>query len=281
MKSWMNEFSVNRMARLLGVSKSGFYSFLKRDSESEQKISEVILTKVKEIHRSNQSCYGMHKTFKAMRRLGYEYSRLQVFRAMKILKIGGKRRKRYVPKTTDSSHNLPISPNLLDRNFIVDSPNKVWVSDITYIRTLSGWLYLCVILDLYSRKVVGWSMRNHMETSLVNSALDMAITNRQIEDGLIFHSDRGSQYASYEFRKKLQLMKIYQSMSRPGNCWDNACAESFFGLMKNELAKKVFVSHEEAKAEIFDYIEVFYNRKRIHSFLGYISPDEFENRKIA
>ncbi len=281
MQEMMKDFSVKRMAGLLDVSRSGFYSFLKRDLNSRSKVSDELLNGVREIHRKNRNCYGIQKTFKAIRAHGLDYSRLQVVRAMKQLKISGKRRKRFVPRTTDFVHNFPVSPNILDRKFSVDKPNKAWVSDITYIRTLSGWLYLCVILDLFSRKVVGWSMRNHMETSLVISALDMAITNRSIKEGLIFHSDRGSQYASHEFQLKLKGLGMLSSMSRKGNCWDNACAESFFGLMKNELAKKVFNNHAEAKAEIFDYIEVFYNRKRIHSFLEYLSPEEFENQKVA
>ena len=244
-------------------------------------MSDELLEIVHVIHRANKNCYGFQKTFKAVRKQGFEYSRLQVIRAMKQLKIGGKRRKRFVPRTTDSSHNFPISPNLLNRNFRVQEPNQVWVSDITYIRTLSGWLYLCAVIDLYSRKVVGWSMQNHMETSLVISALEMGVRNRRPEKGLIFHSDRGSQYASHDFRMQLKKKEMVQSMSRKGNCWDNACAESFFGLMEAELPKKVFLNQEEAKAEIFDYIEVFYNRKRIHSFLEFLSPEEFENQKFA
>ena len=277
----MNDYSVKRMARLLGVSKSGFYAFLKRDLESRSNVSDELLNTVRDVHRKNRNCYGFQKTFKAIRQQGFGYSRLQVIRAMKQLKIGGKRRKRYVPRTTDSSHNFPISANLLNRNFRVEKPNQVWVSDITYIRTLSGWLYLCAVIDLYSRKVVGWSMQNHMETSLVISALEMGVQNRRPEKGLIFHSDRGSQYASHDFRLQLKEKGMVQSMSRKGNCWDNACAESFFGLMKTELPKTVFINQQEAKAEIFDYIEVFYNRKRIHSFLEFLSPEEFENQQIA
>lgn len=272
---------MKRMARLLSVSTSGFYAFLKRDLDSRSKISDELLNVVREVHRRNRNCYGFQKTFKAVRRQGFEYSRLQVIRAMKQLGIGGKRRKRFVPKTTDSMHPFPISPNLLNRNFRVEKPNQVWVSDITYIRTLSGWLYLCAVIDLYSRKVVGWSMKTHMETSLVVSALEMGVQNRSPNKGLIFHSDRGSQYASHNFRLHLKTRDMVQSMSRKGNCWDNACAESFFGLMKTELSKKVFLNQEEARAEIFDYIEVFYNRKRIHSYLEFLSPEEFENQKIA
>jgi putative transposase len=269
----MSEFSVKRMARVFDVSKSGFYAFLKRGINSRSKVSNELLEMVQEVHRKNRNCYGMQKTFQAIRRHGFEYSRLQVIRAMKQLNIGGKRRKRFVPRTTDSSHNLAISPNLVNRNFRVKKPNQVWVSDITYIRTLSGWLYLCA--------VIGWSMRNHMEASLVISALEMGFQNRNPEKGLIFHSDRGSQYASHEFRLKLKEHGFLQSMSRKGNWWDNACTESFFGLMKTELPKKVFLNQEEARSEIFDYIEVFYNRKRIHSFLEFLSPEEFENQKIA
>jgi transposase InsO family protein len=275
------EFSVKRMAGLLNVSRSGFYTFLKRKPDTIHKVTDGVLKIVKETHDSHGSCYGMQKTFHEVRKLHPFVSRLQVFRSMKVLKIGGKRRKRFIPRTTDSSHNLPISPNLLSREFSVNSPNKVWVSDITYIRTLTGWLYLCVVIDLFSRKVVGWSMQNHMHTSLVSDALDMAVLNRNPEPGLMLHSDRGSQYASHAFRLKLKNYSMIQSMSGKGNCWDNACAESFFGLMKNELPKKVFQNQSEAKAVIFDYIERFYNRKRIHGYLNYLSPEEFENLNIA
>lgn len=281
MKAWRKDFSVNRMAALLGVSKSGFYSYMKRSGKKKEVVSSDLLSMITQIHRSNRRCFGLRKICHELKVQGFQYSRLSVIRGMKMLEISGKRRKRYVPRTTDSDHDSPISPNLLNRNFSTELPNQAWVSDITYVRTATGWLYLCAIIDLYSRKVVGWSMKRHMETSLVASALRMAIGSRRPASGLVFHSDRGSQYASQEFRSELKKHGIVQSMSRKGNCWDNAVAESFFGQMKNELDRKVFANQEEAKCEIFDYIEVFYNRKRSHSYLGYLSPEEFETKKVA
>ena len=179
--------------------------------------------------------------------------------------------------TTDSKHQLPISPNVLARDFTASMPNEKYVGDITYIWTQEGWLYLAVVIDLFSRKIVGWSIQNHMRTSLVNDALLMAIWRRKPSKGLIWHTDRGSQYASYSHREILQQHGIQQSMSRKGNCWDNSVAESFFGTLKTELIHHInFKSREDAKQAIFKYIEVFYNRKRIHSANDYLAPAEFE-----
>ena len=201
---------------------------------------------------------------------------------MKEMKLVSIRHKKFKILTTDSDHNFPVSPNLLNRNFIGESPNKVWVSDITYIPTEEGWLFLCVILDLFSRKIVGWSMKDHMRTSLVTSAFKMACSARDPAPGLIFHSDRGSQYASEEFRRWLDACKFRSSMSRKGNCWDNACAESVFSTLKTELVyTRKYRSREEAKRDIFEYIEVFYNRFRRHSTLGNVSSEKFEMRESA
>lgn len=199
----------------------------------------------------------------------------------KSLQIEGAIRKPKYIRTTDSNHNQVISPNLLKRNFTTDKPNRVWVSDLTYLRTAQGWLYLCVFLDLFSRKIVGWSMSDNMEASNTRRALEMAIGSRRPEAGLIIHSDRGVQYASAEFRQVLKANGFVQSMSGKGDCLDNACAESFFGTLKSELAANVFGSHAEARREVFDYIECFYNTERMHSYLGYKSPMEFERMKAA
>ena len=183
-----------------------------------------------------------------------------------------------VKATTNSNHNELISPNLLNRNFKIDTPNKVWVGDITYIWTDMGWLYLATVIDLFSRKVDGWSMADHMRTSLVNDAMQMAIWQRKPPEGLIWHTDRGSQYASKEHRALLKMHKIQQSMSRKGDCWDNAVAESFFHTLKTELVfHERYKTREQAHASVFEYIEVFYNRKRQHSASGMMSPANFEN----
>ena len=200
---------------------------------------------------------------------------------MKQLSLSVKTKKKYKINTTNSNHNLPIANNIIDRDFISVKPNEKYVGDITYIHTKQGWLYLATVIDLYSRRIVGWSMDDTMKVSLVNNALKMAIGNRKPNKGLIWHTDRGSQYASYSHKKLLQDNGIIQSMSRKGNCWDNAVAESFFHTLKTEL---VFHENYETKAQanqsIFEYIEVYYNRERIHSANNNLSPVEFEDMMI-
>jgi transposase InsO family protein len=204
---------------------------------------------------------------------------------MALADVKAKQKKKF-KVTTDSKHNLPVAPNLLDREFTVKEPNRVYVGDITYIWTQEGWLYLAIVLDLFSRQVVGWSMNQRMTKDLVKDALRMAYWRRKPAPGAIFHSDRGSQYCSKEFQSQLKAYQIISSMSRKGNCWDNAVAESFFGSLKTE---RVFFSNyrtrESARQDITDYIEMFYNSRRLHSHLGYLSPREFENlmemKKVA
>ena len=195
---------------------------------------------------------------------------------MKLAGVEAKQKKKF-KATTDSKHDLPVAPNLLERNFEVSEPDRVYCSDITYIWTTEGWLYLAVILDLFSRRVVGWSMSNRITKKLVIDALQMAAWRRRPEDGLIFHSDRGSQYCSNDFQKMLKKHGMTSSMSRKGDCWDNSVAESFFGTLKVErVFDSIYQTREEAKRDIVDYIEMFYNSKRRHSYLGYLSPKEFE-----
>lgn len=197
---------------------------------------------------------------------------------MKDLNLKVKIKRRY-KNTTDSNHNLPIAPNILDRDFYASNKDEKYVGDITYISTGEGWLYLATVIDLYSRKVVGWSMDDTMKVSLVNNALNMALRHRTPKKGLIWHTDRGSQYASYSHKDLLEKYNITQSMSRKGNCWDNAVAESFFKSLKNELVyQTVFYTKKQAKQEIFKYIELFYNRVRSHSYLNGLSPVEFEEK---
>lgn len=189
------------------------------------------------------------------------------------------KQKRKLKVTTDSKHNLPVSPNLLDRNFSVARLDEVYVSDITYIWSVEGWLYLAVVIDLFSREVVGWSLSRNIDRNLVIGALNMAILRRRPAPGLIFHSDRGSQYCSHDFRNLLDKYGIVSSMSRKGDCWDNAVCESFFGTLKGECVyHKHYSSRIEAKSDIVDYIEMFYNSKRLHSYLGYVSPRQFEEK---
>ena len=200
---------------------------------------------------------------------------------MHDLGLKAKSKKRYKINTTDSNHNLPIAPNILNRDFYASAPDEKYVGDITYIPTNEGWLYLATVIDLYSRKIVGWSMDDTMKTSLVNDALNMAIKNRKPPKGLIWHTDRGSQYASYLHKDLLEQNGIVQSMSRKGNCWDNAVAESFFHTLKTELVyHEIYETKAQANQSIFEYIEVFYNRQRMHSTNNYLSPVEFENKML-
>ena len=199
---------------------------------------------------------------------------------MKDLNLKVKMKRRY-KNTTDSNHNLPIAPNILNRDFYASNPDEKYVGDITYISTGEGWLYLATVIDLYSRKVVGWSMADTMKVSLVNDALKMAIKHRNPPKGLLWHTDRGSQYASYSHKDLLKQHGIVQSMSRKGNCWDNAVAESFFKTLKSDLIYKTyFYTKKEAQREIFEYIEFYYNRTRSHSYLGNLSPVRFEERNF-
>ena len=261
---------------MLGVKPGSYYAWIKRPASRRTKEDSVLLKRIGEIHRSSKGVYGSPKIFKLLQAQGARCGKNRVARLMKDNRIMAKIRKKFrvKSKVIESSH---ASKNLLNRVFRVEKPNKIWVSDITYIKTRRGWLYLCVFMDLFSRKIVGWSMSRHMRSEMVVEALRMAYRNRRPGEGLIVHSDQGSQYGSAEFRGALKGMYMIQSMSRRGNCWDNACAESFFHLLKTELVQFVdYQDHMDAKMSIFEYLEVFYNRSRIHSALGYLSPAVYE-----
>ena len=231
---------------------------------------------IKQIFEESRGLYGTRRIRHKLLQLGKATSRKRISRLMKTARLYCKTKRRF-KITTNSKHNRPISPNLLQRQFNVSKPDQYWVGDITYIPTGKGWLYLATVIDLYSRKVVGWSMSNRMQASLVNDALLMAIWQRKPAKGLIWHTDQGSQYASQSHRDILKEHHIIQSMSRKGDCWDNAVAESFFHTLKTELTHHhKFKNREEAKHVIFEYIEVFYNRIRIHSANDYASPVDFE-----
>lgn len=240
------------------------------------KREKQLLKQILAAYAKGRGAYGYRRVFAQLRKKGIICSLGEVRRIMRKFGIFRKCKRKYKP-TTDSKHNQPIAPNLLAREFVVDKPNKAWVSDITYIWTMQGWFYLAVFIDLFHRKVVGWSMDTRITRSLVLDAFDMAFANSYPSQGLIVHSDRGSQYASDDFTNKLKKLGIRQSMSRKGDCWDNAVAESFFGSLKTELIhNKKYKTIAEARRDIFDYVEVFYNRERLHSTLGYMSPEEFE-----
>ena len=258
------------------ISRSGYYAWRKRDKSLRQKENDRLIPIIKAAHKQSKETYGTRRIAEEIKAHGINCGRTRAGTLMKLAGVAAKQKKKF-KATTDSKHNLPVAPNLLDRQFEVQEPDRVYVGDITYLWTQEGWLYLAVVLDLFSRQIVGWSLSNRMTKKLVMDALCMAIWRRRPAPGLIFHTDRGSQYCSNDFQKLLKAHGMVSSMSRKGNCWDNAVVESFFGSLKTE---RVFFSNyatrEAAKSDVVDYIEMFYNSHRRHSYLGYVSPKEFE-----
>ncbi|MDX2055223.1 MAG: IS3 family transposase [Polyangiaceae bacterium] len=271
------EFEVSTLCRVLTVKPSAYYAWAKQPQSASERSDLKLTGTVKEIFETSKERYGAPRVHLELSARGVNVSRKRIARLMKEAGLAAKSRKKF-KHTTDSAHDNPISPNLLEQQFEVAEPNEVWTGDITYLWTQEGWLYLAVVIDLFSRRVVGWALSERMTASLVCNAFDMATALRVPPPGLIFHSDRGSQYASAAFRSMLQPYEVVQSMSRKGNCWDNAVTESFFASLKKELASDVpYPTRVSAKADVFEYIEVFYNRKRIHTFLGNLSPSTFES----
>lgn len=264
------------MCQTLGVSTTAYYDWCKRP-RSARAIENIELTKlIRGIFEGQRHGCGTRVIKTALLRLGHQVSRRRIGRLMKHAGLRCKTRKKF-KATTNSKHNHPVAPNILNREFSVEKQNHVWVGDITYIWTDEGWLYLATVIDLFSRRVVGWSMDKRMTSGLVNDALLAAIWSRKPNRGLLWHTDRGSQYASNSHRDLLKEHGITQSMSRKGNCWDNAVAESFFHTLKTgQVNHKQYKTRAEAKQDIFEYIEVFYNRKRLHSTNGYWSPVDYE-----
>ena len=271
------QHSVERMADALDVSRSGYYAWRKTPQSPRQQENEQLKEEITASFESSRKTYGSPRVTQDLRQKGRKVSRKRVARLMREVGLQARPKKRW-KVTTQSKHRHPVAENSLDRDFMATGPDQKWAGDVTYILTAEGWLYLAVVLDLYSRKVVGWSMSTDMRADLVLDALNMAVADRKPKPGLLFHSDRGVQYASERFRARLAQLKIQQSMSRKGNCWDNACVESFFGTMKQEGCGILFKSRQEARLRIFEYIAGFYNPRRLHSTLGYFSPDRFERR---
>jgi putative transposase len=270
------EFPVTFMCAQLQVSPSGFYASLTREPSKHERDDLALAQSIEKIHQGSRGRYGAPRVHAVLEGLGTRTSRKRVARLMSEQGLAARRRRRF-RKTTDSNHAFPIAENLLARKFEVAAPNAVWVGDITYIWTREGWLYLATLIDLYSRLVVGWSMRDNMERQLCIDTLKMAVGKRNPPPGLVHHTDRGSQYASHEYRAVLKANGMACSMSRKGDCWDNAVAESFFKTLKAELIDNAdFATHAEARAAIFEFIEVWYNRQRLHSTLDYKSPTEYE-----
>ena len=264
------------MCRVLEVSSSGYYAWRRRSPSPRTVQNEALVQTIVEVFEDHRGNYGSPRVFEEIRAQGEQVGLNRVARLMHQNGLKAVQ-KRSFRKTTDSSHDLPVAENLLGRCFKQDRPDQAWVGDITYIRTSEGWLYLAVILDLFSRRVIGWSMADHMRTELVANALKMALGSRIPEKGMLHHSDRGSQYASHSYRNLLEKNGITCSMSRRGECYDNAVAESFFGTLKTELIyRKSWPDRHVVRSAIHEYIEVYYNRKRRHSTLGYSSPVEFE-----
>ena len=264
------------MCRILRASKSGYFAWRDGRESPRRSADRALTTQIATIHREQRAVYGSPRIHRALRQQGTRVGRKRVERLMRSAGIRVTPRRRFAV-TTDSNHDHPIAANLLAQDFTATAPNQKWVTDITYIPTGDGWLYLAAIIDLFSRRVVGWAMASTMETSLVRSALDMALGNRSPGKDLIHHSDRGSQYASESYRSALRQQGITASMSRRGNCYDNAVIESFWHSLKVELVhRRSFATRSEAEQDIFEYIEVFYNRVRLHSSIGYVSPAAFE-----
>ena len=272
----LGQFSTRAMCRVMEVTHSGFYAWRTGAPSPRSMSNEQLLCRIKEAHQASKQTYGSPRIHQELRAQGVSCGRHRVARLMRTHQIRAKGKRRFVI-TTHSNHSEPVHENILDRQFTASAPNQRWASDITYLWTREGWLYLAVVLDLFSRRVVGWSMQERMHTSLVSDALTMALAARRPTRGLLHHSDRGSQYASGDYQDQLQQHGINCSMSRKGNCWDNAVVESFFSTLKWELLSDQPVgSRSEVRSLVFEYIEVWYNRKRRHSTLGYISPAQFE-----
>jgi putative transposase len=274
-------YPITILCRALQVSSSGYYAFMQRGPSARALANEELLAEIKEIHVESRGTYGSPRMYRELITRGRVVSPGRVERLMRNNEITARHKRRF-KVTTDSKHNMPVADNTLDRRFSVEHPDRKWAGDITYIWTREGWLFLAVILDLFSRRVVGWAMDHRIDRRLVLSALDMALAVRRPSEKLLHHSDRGSQYASKDYRSRLEDAGITCSMSRKGDCWDNAVVESFFGTLKQELVHRSdFETRAEARSAIFEYIEVFYNRWRRHSYLGYMSPAEFEAAAVT
>ena len=267
--------------KVLGVSRNGYYQYLKSLEKPTDPDHEEMIEWVQDIAKSSKDSYGSRRMKKALNILGYPVSRNKARKLMKEAGVKAKQHRKY-KVTTNSNHKQPVFDNLLNREFEVAQPDTVYAADVTYVWTQEGWLYLAVVIDLCSRRVVGWSMSSRMKAKLVCDALQMALWRRRPKAGLIHHSDRGSQYASKAFRRLLKAHGIKGSMSRKGDCWDNAVVESFFGSLKQELVQwRNYQTRYEAQQDILEYIAMFYNSTRLHSYLGYMSPNDFEQKLLV
>ena len=274
------EHSISLMCQTLGVAASGYYDWRTAQSSPGRRAQEdrQLKEQIERIHRDSRETYGAPRIQVQLHRAGHRHGRNRIARLMREQQICGRQRKRFRVRTTDSNHDQPIAPNRLLQAPPPQAPNEVWVADITYISTRKGWVYVAAILDLYSRRVVGWAVSQQIHTALILAALRMALCHRRPPRGLIFHSDRGVQYASHQYRQALAQAKLVASMSRKANCYDNAAMEAFWSTLKLELVyRREFEDASQLRQPLFDYIEVFYNRQRLHSALGYQTPAGFES----
>lgn len=274
-----HQYPLSTLCAALEVSRSGYHAWRSRAPSPRQQADQRLASQIRQVHQDSRATYGSPRVTAALRRAGTRISRKRVARLMRTERLCGRVRRRFVPRTTHSEHSLPIAPNHLAQLAPPQQPGRVWVSDITYVPTDEGWLYVAGVLDLYSRRLVGWAFAGSLETHLPLDALRMALGQRAVSSGLLHHSDRGSQYASTAYRSALQEAGVRCSMSRRACCYDNAAMESFWSTLKNELVhRRRFATRAQACAALFEWIEVFYNRQRLHSALGYKSPVDFENQ---
>lgn len=270
------EFPVWLMCQMLSVSKSGFFDWTKRDRLPKEARKNELVVKIEKIHQGSRKTYGSPRIYQCLKAMGEKCSKSTVERLMREEGIRSKMRRKF-KTTTDSNHSLPVAKNIVKRNFTATEPNRLWCTDITYLWTDEGWLYLAAIIDVFSRKIVGWAMKDRLTLPLALEALAMAVARQKPGAGLMHHSDRGCQYAAHDYRKALALNAMVASMSRRGQCWDNAMMESFFHTLKTEhVYHERFTTKAQARSSVFEWIEVFYNRQRIHSALGFVSPECYE-----
>jgi transposase InsO family protein len=273
-------YPITRMCSVLEVSENGYYNWRERGKSQRKQDDEQLVSRIEDAYHNNRGVYGSPRIHAELKAQDIKCGRKRIARLMREQNISA-RRKRRQAKKTDSNHSSPIAPNLLERDFGASAPNKKWMTDMTYIATSEGWLYLAGVIDAYSRRLIGWAMGQEHDAELVKQALQMALVMRQPGAGLVHHSDRGSEYASKSYQEMLHQHNIQISMSRKGDCYDNAMIESFWGTLKEEcFSLEIFHTRKEAKTAIFEYIEVFYNRKRKHSSLDYLSPVDYEKQGV-
>ncbi len=273
----LQDYPVCICCKVLRVSRSGYYAWVRRPVSCRQRRRAELVEQIRAVHQDNRGVYGSPRIYQALKAHGQRICENTVAKIMREEGLRAKGRRSFVPRTTDSTHDRPVAPNVLDRHFTAPQPNVTWMADITYIPTEEGWLYLAGVMHLFSRKIIGWSMTDHLRAELAGAALEMSLARRGPSAGVLHHSDRGVQYACDDYQGLLDCHKIDVSMSAKGNCYDNAVMESFWSTLKCELVHhEQYRTRDEARASVFEYIEAFYNRKRLHSSLGYISPEAFE-----